>query len=134
MAFPKIPQLRDRYYTTATTSTSGAPISTVVIAQRCVYKGGWYVPNQTVGTGTNATGFDVLAYIGASSTTVPTAFVLSSGVSVTTSTGTLATPFGGQNGTNAGSTATVYLNPGDSIQTVGSTLVGGFVTHVVGEF
>ena len=134
MALPKIPQLLNRYYSTATTSTSGAPISTVVVAQRCKYLGGWYVPNQTVGTGTNGTGFDVLAYIGASSTTIPTAFVISSGVTVTTSTGTLAAPFAGQGGTTPFSTVAVYLNPGDSIQTVGSTLVGGFVTHVVGEF
>ena len=134
MSFSLMPMLRNRYYSVATTSTSGAPTSTVVVVSRCKYLGGWYVPNQIAGTSTNATGFDALYITGASSTVAPTAITISSGVSVTTSTGTLAIPFGGQAGTNAGSTATVYLYPGDQILTIASTGVGGFVTHVVQEF
>ncbi len=124
MALPFIPYLKNRYYSVATTSTSGAPISTVVVASRCKYLSGWYAPNNIAGTGTNVTGFDVLAFIGGG----VTGTVISSGTSVTTSTGTGSSPI------NVTATSAVFLNPGDIIQTLASTGVGGFVTHVVGEF
>ena len=135
MALPIFYPFKTKYYATATTSTSGAPTSTVVVAARCKYVGGYYLPNQIAGTGTNVTGFDVLFATGATSTTVPTFTTISSGVSVTTSTGTFAIPFGPNtsNG-SAFSTATVYLNAGDILFTVASTGVGGFITHIVQEF
>jgi hypothetical protein len=125
-------QLKLRYYTVATTSSSGTPTSTVVVVSRCKYIGGYFVPNNA-GTSTNVTGFDVQGITGATSTTVPTAFTISSGVSVTTSTGTLAIQFGPWVGGGA-STAITYFNAGDLITTVGSTSQAGFITHVVQEF
>ena len=122
MAYPFFPPFKTKYYSVATTSTSGAPISTVVVAARCKYVGGWYLPNNIAGTGTNVTGFDALAFQGGSAT----ATVITSGVSVTTSTGTLAVQFA--------PTTAVYLSAGDILQTLASTGVGGFVTHVVQEF
>ena len=124
---------RRKYYSVATTSTSGAPTSTVVVANRCKYLGGYYVPNQIAGTGTNVTGFDVQLITGATSTVASTITDISSGVSVTTSTGTFATFFGPVIGTG-NSTRAFFLNPGDVLLTVASTGVGGFVTHVVEEF
>ena len=131
---PLIPKFRNRYYSVATTSTSGTPASTVVVVSRCKYLGGWYVPNQIAGTGTNVTGFDVLAITQATSVASGLVSVISSGVSVTTSTGTFATAFGGQGGSTPGSTQLIYFNPGDVINTIASTGVGGFITHVVEEF
>ena len=126
-----LPQLKNRYYSVATTSTSGTPSSTVVVATRCKYLGGWYVPNQIAGTSTNVTGFDVLTITQATSVSSGLVSVVTSGVSVTTSTGTLAIPFGPAFGTT---TAVMYLNPGDIINTIASTGVGGFITHIVQEF
>jgi hypothetical protein len=70
------------------------------------------------------TGFDVFAFLGGATT----ATVISSGTSVTTTTGTLASPV------NVTATTIVYLNPGDIIITAGSTCQAGFVTHLVQEF
>jgi hypothetical protein len=123
MAFPFIPQFRFRHYATATTSSSGAPVATSVVVSRCKYVGGWFAPNNA-GTSTNVTGFDVFAFLGGATT----ATVISSGTSVTTTTGTLASPV------NVTATAIVYLNPGDIIITAGSTCQAGFVTHLVQEF
>ena len=135
MAYPVFYPFKTKYYSVATTSTSGAPTSTVVVAARCKYIGGYYVPNQIAGTGTNVTGFDVLYITGATSTVAPTATTISSGVSVTTSTGTLAVAFGPfTSNANTASTATVYLNAGDILYTSASTGVGGFITHIVQEF
>ena len=134
MALALIPKFRNRYYSVATTSTSGTPASTIVVVTRCKYLGGWYVPNQIAGTGTNVTGFDVLSCTQATSVSSGLISVLSSGVAVTTSTGTFATAFGGQGGSTPTSTSLVYLNPGDCIFTIASTGVGGFITHVVEEF
>lgn len=130
--FSIMPAIRNRYYSVATTSSSGTPSSAVVIASRCKYLGGWYMPVQT--TGTNVTGFDVLALTGASSTVVPSAVTISSGVSVTTSTGTFGIPFGGQGNTSLLSTGAIFLYPGDQVQTIASTGVAGVITHVVQEF
>ncbi len=123
---------KKKYYSVATTSTSGAPTSTVVVANRGKYLGGYYVPNQIAGTGTNATGFDVQILTGASSTVASTATDVSSGVVVTTSTGTLAIPFGPF--VSGAGTKQFYVNAGDILFTVASTGVGGFITHIVEEF
>jgi hypothetical protein len=138
MAYPQNPYLKNRYYNTATTSTSGAPTSTVVVASRCKYMGGYYVPNQLASSPSGNT-FDVITITQASSVFLGAVTVIASGVGVTTSTGTLAIPFG----PIASSTSTAsavssgvatFLNPGDLIVTLGSSLQGGYVTHVVGEF
>jgi len=123
MALPFIPKFRYRTYADATTSSSGAPVGTVVITNRCKYVGGWFVPNNA-GTSTNVTGFDVVAFLNGSAT----ATVISSGTSVTTTTGTLGSPV------TITSTAAVILNPGDVISIIGSTCQGGFYSHVVEEF
>jgi hypothetical protein len=132
MALALIPKFRNRYYSCATTSSSGAPISTVVVVSRCKYLGGWFVPNNAGSAASNS--FDVLSVTQATSLSSGLVSVLTSGVTVTTSTGTFATAFGGQGGSTPGSTAIVYFNPGDLILTVGSTTQAGFVTHVVEEF
>ena len=122
---PFIRNFMYRYYSVATTSSSGAPTSQVVVASRCKYIGGWVAPNNAVtisSTGTQGT--DVVAFIGNSAT----ATVISSGTSITTTTGTQGTPI------SVTSTAAVFLNPGDIIATLGSTFPGGFVTHIVQEF
>ena len=115
--------LKNRTYSVATTSSSGAPVSTAVMVGRCKYITGWFAPNNA-GTSTNVTGFDVIAFLAGSAT----ATVISSGTSVTTTTGTLGSQV------TVTSTASVFLNPGDVILTVGSTSQAGFVTHVVQEF
>ncbi len=127
--------LKLRYYSIATTSTSGAPSSTVVVASRCKYIGGYYVPNQIAGTGTNVTGFDVLTITGASSVSSGVVTPITSGVSVTTSTGTFSIQFGPWSGNFATQlSSAAFLSAGDVIVTIASTGVGGFVTHVVQEF
>jgi len=123
MALAQLYPFRTRTYSVATTSSSGAPVSTAVMVGRCKYVAGWFAPNNA-GTSTNVTGFDVLAFLAGSAT----ATVISSGTSVTTTTGTLGSPV------TITSTASVFLNPGDVILTVGSTSQAGFVTHVVQEF
>ncbi len=127
-----IPQLKNRYYSVATTSTSGAPISQVVVASRCKYLGGWFINNNLQASKANDS-FDVVTITAATSLTSGLVTPVSSGVTITTSTGTLGTAFGGQGGTPGATTAT-YLNPGDSIVTLGSTCFAGWFTHVVGEF
>lgn len=124
--------LKLRYYSVATTSTSGAPTSTVVVAGRGKYLGGWYVPNQIAGTSTNVTGFDVMTITQATSVSSGLVTAVTSGVGVTTSTGTLAIPFGPI--FTPSNTAAVYLAAGDVIFTAASTGVGGFITHIVQEF
>ena len=123
MAYPVLFPYKMRTYSVATTTSSGAPISTAVMVSRCKYVGGYFVPNNA-GTSTNVTGFDVLAFLGGSAT----ATVISSGTSVTTTTGTLGSPV------NVNAAATIVLNPGDVVVTVGSTSQGGFVSHIVQEF
>ncbi len=132
MALPIFYPFKNRYYSVATTSTSGTPASTVVVVARCKYVGGYYVPNQIAGTSTNATGFDVLTITQATSVSSGLVSVISSGVAVTTSTGTLAIPFGPNFAT--ANTSNIYLNAGDIITTIASTGVGGFITHIVQEF
>jgi hypothetical protein len=122
MALPIFYPFKTKYYSTATTSSSGAPVSSVVVAARCKYVGGYFLPNNA-GTSTNVTGFDVIAFLNGSTSGT----VISSGTSVTTTTGTLASAI------NVTGAAT-YLNAGDVITTVGSTSQAGFVTHVVREF
>ena len=123
MALPIFYPFKTKYYSVATTSSSGAPVSTTVVAARSKYMGGYFLPNNA-GTSTNVTGFDVIAFLGGSTTGT----VISSGTSVTTTTGTLASPIN-VNGPNA-----VFLAAGDIITTVGSTSQAGFVTHIVQEF
>lgn len=123
MALPIFYPFKTRMYQVATTTSSGTPTSSIVIAARCKYVGGYFVPNNA-GTGTNVTGFDVVAFQGGAATSV----TLSSGTSVTTTTGTLGTAF------NMTSTGVVYLNAGDVVMTLGSTSQGGYVTHIVQEF
>lgn len=123
MALPIFYPFKTKYYTTATTSSSGTPVSTTVIVARSKYVGGYFVPNNA-GTSTNPTGFDVIAFIAGSATGT----VISSGTSVTTTTGTLGSPI------TVTSTSVVFLNPGDVVTTVGSTSQGGYVTHIVQEF
>lgn len=122
MAFPTSLPLKDRVYTAATTTSSGAPVSSVVVVARCKYVGGFFVPNNA-GTSTNVTGFDVLAFLSGSAS----AATISSGTSVTTTTGTLATAV-------AVNPTAVFLNPGDVIATVGSTCQAGFFSHLVQEY
>jgi hypothetical protein len=110
-------------YADATSSSSGAPIGTIVVVGRCKYIGGFFTPNNA-GTSTNVTGFDVVAFLGGSAT----ATTISSGTSVTTTTGTLATAV------NVNATSSVFLNPGDVISLIGSTCQGGFFSHIVQEF
>src|SRR5271154_805019 len=122
---PFISPFHYKYYSVATTSTSGAPTSQVTVVARCKYLGGWSSPNNAItisSTGTD--GFDVLAFIGNSAT----ATVISSGTSYTSTTGTQGVQI------NVTSTAVVYLNPGDLIVTAGSTSPGAFMTHIVQEF
>src|SRR6185369_11403978 len=116
MAYPTVLPFKTRFYSCATTTTSGAPVSTVPIVSRCKYVGGYFTPNNA-GTSTNVTGFDVLAFKAGSAT----ATVISSGTSVTTTTGTLTS------GINVNASATVFLNPGDVVTTVGSTSQAGVV-------
>jgi len=123
MSYPFIPQFKYRVYADATTSSSGTPIGTIVVVSRCKYVGGWFCPNNA-GTSTNVTGFDVVAFLGGSATSV----TISSGTSVTTTTGTLATPV------NVTATSAILLNPGDLITILGSTCQGGFYSHIVQEF
>ena len=126
---------RTRYYSVATTSTSGAPTSTVIVASRCKYLGGWFVPNQIAGTGAQAEGFDVVSITGATSVATGSLAVISSGVAVSSSTGAFATPFSGVGATAAtGVSSALLLNPGDLIVTLASTCQSGFITHIVGEF
>ncbi len=116
---------QNRYYSCATTSSSGTPVSTVVVVNRCKYIGGWIAPNNAVTiSSTGVQGTDVVAFKDNGATAV----VISSGTSITTTTGTQATPI------LVTATAAVYLNPGDLIVTLGSTFPGGFVTHIVTEF
>ena len=122
MALPIWYPFKTRVYAVATTTTSGAPTSGVVVVQRCQYLGGWFAPNNA-GTSTNVTGFDVLAFKDGATT----ATILSSGTSVTTTPGTLASPI-------TIDSTTVYLKAGDVILTVGSTCQAGYVTHIVREF
>jgi len=123
MSYPYIPQFRFRHYVSATTTTSGVPVATSIVVSRCKYIGGWFAPNNA-GTSTNVTGFDVFAFLGGATS----ATVISSGTSVTTTTGTLASPV------NITATSVVYMNSGDIIVTAGSTCQAGFVTHIVQEF
>lgn len=123
MALPFFYPFKTKYYSIATTTTSGAPISSVPIVARCKYVGGYFAPNNA-GTSTNVTGFDVIAFKDGSAT----ATVISSGTSVTTTTGTLASPI------NVNAAATVFLNAGDVVATIGSTSQAGYVTHIVQEF
>jgi len=93
------------------------------------------VPNQIAGTGAQVEGFDVMSITGATSLTSGIVSVISSGVVVSSSTGAFATPFSGVSFTSpTGLSSALLLNPGDLIVTPGSTLVGGFITHIVGEF
>ncbi len=116
---------QNRYYSCATTTTSGSPVSTVVVVNRCKYVGGWIATNQVntiVSTGTQD--YDVIAFQNNSAT----ATVISSGTSFTTTTGTQGVPV------TITATAAVYLAAGDLLVTVGSTASGAFVTHIVTEF
>lgn len=122
MALPIFYPFKTKYYSVATTSSSGAPVSTAIVAARCKYVGGYFLPNNA-GTSTNVTGFDVIAFKGGSTSGT----VISSGTSVTTTTGTLASSI-------KLSTGVIYLDAGDIITTVGSTSQAGFVTHIVQEF
>ena len=139
MAYPQNPYLKYRYYNTATTSSCGAPTSTVVVASICKWIGGYFVPNQLQASKANDS-FDVVTITQATSVVAGATLVLSSGVGVTTSTGTFAIAFGGvpsvppSTASLPSTPAAVYLQPGDSILTLGSTGFGGFVTHVVQEF
>ena len=108
MAYPVLFPYKMRTYSVATTTSSGAPSSTAVMVARCKYVGGYFAPNNA-GTSTNVTGFDVLAFLGGSAT----ATVISSGTSVTTTTGTLGSPV------QVNAAATIVLNPGDVVVTAG---------------
>ena len=123
MAYPVNYPFKTKYYTIATTTSSGTPICAVPVVARCKYIGGYFVPSDS-GTSTNVTGFDVIAYLGGSATGT----VISSGTSVTTTTGTLGTAV------NVTATTVVYLNAGDVITTIGSTCQAGYMTHIVREF
>ena len=138
MAYPQNPYLKYRYYNTATTSSSGAPVSTVVVASKCKWIGGYLVTNQLQASKTNDS-FDVVSITQATSLVAGATLVLSSGVAICTSTGTFACAFGGvptvppSTSSLPSTPAAVYLNPGDLLVTLGSTSFGGFVTHVVQE-
>ncbi len=130
MAFPNFgnqsSNLKVRYLYSATTTASGTPTAFTPIPARCKYIGTYYLPNNA-GTGANVEGYDVLAVLNASLSVPATTLTnVSSGIVVTTSTGTFASYGAAQ--TN------VFLNAGDILVTAGSTLQGGFVTHVVQEF
>lgn len=123
MSYPFIPQFKYRYYVDATSSSSGAPVGTVVVANRSKFIGGWFVPNNA-GTGTNVTGFDVVGFQAGSST----AITISSGTSVTTTTGTLASAI------NVNGVGIPIWNAGDIISIIGSTCQGGFYTLIMQDF
>jgi hypothetical protein len=125
-----LPQFKNRYYSVATTSSSGTPTSQVVVVSRCKYLGGYFAPNQAGGASPN--GFDVLSVTQATSVSSGLVSTITSGVSVTTSTGTLGIPFGPF--ASGSTTGLQFLSPGDLILTVASTCQGGFITHVVQEF
>lgn len=131
MALPIFYPFKNKYYSVATTSTSGAPISTVVVAARCKYVGGYFINNNLQASKTNDS-FDVLSVTQATSVSSGLVSTVTSGVTITTSTGTLAIQFGPfASGTTTGAQ---YLNAGDLLVTVGSTCFGGWVTHIVQEF
>ncbi len=131
MALPIFYPFKNKYYSVATSSTSGAPISTVVVAARCKYMGGYFVPNNLQASKANDS-FDVVSVTQATSLTSGLVSILTSGVTVTTSTGTLSAPFGPF--VSGGTTAASYLNAGDLIVTLGSTCFAGWFTHIVQEF
>ncbi len=129
MAFPNSgynPNFRTRYLYSATTSASGTPTAFTPVPARCKYIGTYFLPNNA-GIGTNVEGYDVLAALHNGSATPATTLTnVTSGAVVTTSTGTFASfaPAG----------INLFLNANDVLVVAGSTLQGGFVTHVVQEF
>ena len=128
---------RTRYYSVATTSTtvSPSPSTTVIVASRSRYLGGWFLPQNISGTGAQVEGFDVMSITGATSLTSGIVTVIASGIVITTSTGAFATPFcGAGNSAVTAMSSALLFNPGDIIETVGSTMTGGFFTHIFGEF
>ncbi len=131
MALPIFYPFKNKYYSVATTSTSGAPISQVVVAARCKYLGGYFIQNNLQASKANDS-FDVVSITQATSVSSGLVSIITSGQVITTSTGTLAQPFGPN--FSALSTASAYLNAGDVIVTLGSTQFAGWFTHIVQEF
>ncbi len=131
MALPTLYPFKTKYYSVATTSTSGAPISQVVVAARCKYLGGYFINNNLQASKANDS-FDVVTITQATSVSSGLVSAVTSGLTITTSTGTLSMPFGPN--FTALSTASVFLNAGDVIVTLGSTCFAGWFTHIVQEF
>ncbi len=131
MAYPFFPPLRSLFLTAATSSTAGAEIK---VAVPCRAK---YISTILSVWGTTAggtSGFDVFAYIGGQGGGVssPTITVITSGASITTSSGNVTFEVGST------VTPTIYFNKGDIIGVSGSTGISGVTgysaTHILQEF
>lgn len=131
MAYPFYPTIRNLFLTAATSSTAAAEIK---VAVPCRAK---YVSTLISVWGTTAggtSGFDVFAYQGGlgGGTSSPTITIITSGASITTSSGNVTF--------EVGSTLTtpVIFNKGDVIGVSGSTGIAGVsgysVTHTLQEF
>lgn len=122
MAYPTQRRFRNFYLHSATTSTGGAEIKTVV---PCRSK---YVSTLISVWGTTAggtSGFDVFAYLGGfnGGTSSPTISVISSGMSISTTTGNVSFEYV--------STGTVHFSKGDIIGVSGSTGISGVTGYSV---
>lgn len=125
---------RTRYYSIATSSSSGTVACSVVVPTRCRYLGGWLVTNNLQASKVGDS-FDVVSITAATSVTSGQVSTISSGVVITTSTGTFPVAFGGAaNTAPTGASSALTLNAGDQICIQGSTGFGSFVTHIVREF
>ena len=116
--YPFQPTFKSLFLDGATTSTGGAEIK-VTVPARCKYLNTTLSIWGTTAGGTS--GFDVFYYpagLGFAATSSPTIVVLSSGFSITTTSGNVSFLV---NTTSSG----VYLNQGDILGVSGSTGIAG---------
>jgi len=129
MAYPGsanlVNQLKTRAYSEASSTTTGAPIVTVPVPFRAKYL--YTVLTQTNYVSQTGAGLVNLAVNG--STATADSFVTNPIITVTTSTGN-GPGFTSQNA----NTAVLYLNQGDSLTTVGSSMCPYTIAHILQEF
>ncbi len=132
MALPFYPTFRNLFLTATTTSTGGQEVK-VCIPVRCKYVNTLLSVYGTTCGGTS--NFDLFAYLntlGQASTVATTIVSLSTGVSITTSSGNVTYELFGSTTTPA-----IYFNKGDILGCSGSTGITGVtgytVTHILQE-
>jgi len=116
MAYPQFYPFKTKYLQASTTSSN--TISSTVVPARAKLLGAWYAPTPV-----------------ASHTAVGTATVAVNGTSVTGMSAITVTTSTGDSATNLGSpTVDTYLNAGDVLSTLCSSVTGGVTQYILREF